>query len=158
MEFVKQTLRAGNQLASDIYRRTVNALLDARPGNDRTSRVHGRSALQPSQRITWSRVASGVGASVAAILAATLAVTGGAGEPDARTSFILEPQVRYVAEFTGASVGTQARPPGAPVPVRADVAPPFIWPVKGPITSYMGAAHPLGIDIGLSTERSRRYR
>jgi hypothetical protein len=38
------------------------------------------------------------------------------------------------------------------------VAPPFIWPAEGPVTSYMGAAHPLGIDIGLSTERSREIK
>jgi murein DD-endopeptidase MepM/ murein hydrolase activator NlpD len=25
----------------------------------------------------------------------------------------------------------------------------FIWPVTGPITSYFGPSHPLGIDIGL---------
>jgi hypothetical protein len=93
-----------------------------------------------------------------AIVAAAFAVAGGAGEQDARTSFVLEPEVRFVAEFNGASVSSRARPPGAPIPIRASVSPPFAWPVEGPITSYNDANHPLGIDIGLSTERSREIK
>ena len=93
-----------------------------------------------------------------AIVAAAFAVAGGAGEQDARTSFVLEPEVRFVAEFNGASVSSRARPPGAPIRTRASVSPPFVWPVEGPITSYNDANHPLGIDIGLSSERSREIK
>jgi hypothetical protein len=42
--------------------------------------------------------------------------------------------------------------------MRAYVNPPFAWPVEGPITSYMSSDHPLGIDIGLSEERSREIK
>jgi murein DD-endopeptidase MepM/ murein hydrolase activator NlpD len=39
------------------------------------------------------------------------------------------------------------RPTATPVPPIP--TPGFIWPVRGPITSYFGPSHPLGIDIGL---------
>ncbi len=60
------------------------------------------------------------------------------------------------------SAATAPLPPGAPL--SSDTASatassgeimvtrsyPFVWPATGPITSYMGSSHPLGIDIGLS--------
>jgi murein DD-endopeptidase MepM/ murein hydrolase activator NlpD len=54
----------------------------------------------------------------------------------------------------GTTVATA--PPGSttvPTPVPSDTPPPvgsgFIWPVAGPISSYFGPSHPLGIDIDL---------
>ena len=39
--------------------------------------------------------------------------------------------------------------PAAPVPAPASSGAGLIWPVYGPISSYMDASHPLGIDIDL---------
>jgi murein DD-endopeptidase MepM/ murein hydrolase activator NlpD len=35
----------------------------------------------------------------------------------------------------------------SPTPAPAQSGKPFIWPAKGPISSYFGPSHPLGIDI-----------
>ena len=58
------------------------------------------------------------------------------------------------------SAATAPLPPGAPLSSETAAAStgeimvtrsyPFLWPATGPITSYMGSSHPLGIDIGLS--------
>jgi murein DD-endopeptidase MepM/ murein hydrolase activator NlpD len=68
---------------------------------------------------------------------------------------------------TPSPVPTQTPVPNTPVPTSTPTSPPprptstpappapavsrsgFIWPVRGPITSYFGPSHPLGIDIGL---------
>jgi murein DD-endopeptidase MepM/ murein hydrolase activator NlpD len=36
--------------------------------------------------------------------------------------------------------------------------PPFVWPVDGPISNFMTAKHPLGIDIGLAGSPSATIR
>jgi murein DD-endopeptidase MepM/ murein hydrolase activator NlpD len=69
---------------------------------------------------------------------------------------------------TPSPVPTQTPVPNTPVPTTTPTSPPpprptstpvppapavsrsgYIWPVRGPITSYFGPSHPLGIDIGL---------
>ena len=52
--------------------------------------------------------------------------------------------------------------PATPQPARAPVdglvsvvySYPFVWPVQGPITSFMSPEHPAGIDIGLEANQS----
>ena len=118
----------------------------------------GWRALRPRQRRPWRVAAGGSTAGIVALVAAAVAVTGGAGEQDARSAFVLEPQVRYVSEFTAPSAVQRARPPGAPIAMRVAVSAPFIWPVEGAITSRIGSDHPSGIDIGLSTDRNREIK
>jgi murein DD-endopeptidase MepM/ murein hydrolase activator NlpD len=51
-----------------------------------------------------------------------------------------------------APTATATAPPStatAPPPTNTPVSTRFIWPVSGPISSYFGPSHPLGIDIGL---------
>jgi murein DD-endopeptidase MepM/ murein hydrolase activator NlpD len=50
-------------------------------------------------------------------------------------------------EDNGQGSPEQAAPQATPVPSSQ-----FIWPVSGPITSYFGPSHPLGIDIGLGAD------
>ncbi|MHB8577363.1 MAG: M23 family metallopeptidase [Dehalococcoidia bacterium] len=44
-----------------------------------------------------------------------------------------------------------AAAPAAPIPAPRTASAPVIWPASGPITSYFGPSHPLGIDIGLNS-------
>ncbi|HEX5369590.1 MAG TPA: hypothetical protein VFY10_09275, partial [Dehalococcoidia bacterium] len=70
------------------------------------------------------------------------------------------PPVPTVVPKFQLSAATAPLPPGAPPSSDATGASsgeimvtrsyPFAWPAIGPITSYMGSSHPLGIDIGLS--------
>jgi murein DD-endopeptidase MepM/ murein hydrolase activator NlpD len=50
-------------------------------------------------------------------------------------------------EDTPTSVVEPAEPSSPPVVERPPSATGFIWPVVGPISSYFGPSHPLGIDI-----------
>jgi murein DD-endopeptidase MepM/ murein hydrolase activator NlpD len=62
---------------------------------------------------------------------------------------VAEPTPAPVAEpaVIGAPIPAAAPPPsGAPAPASATG---LIWPVYGPISSYMDASHPLGIDIDM---------
>lgn len=53
-------------------------------------------------------------------------------------------------EPTAAPVAVEAPPPPAPVSAAEPVSSTgLIWPVVGPISSYMDGSHPLGIDIDL---------
>ena len=118
----------------------------------------GWRALRPRRHRPWRVAAGGSTAGFVALVAAAVAVTGGAGEQDARSAFVLEPEVRYVSELSSPSSVQRARPPGAPIPMRVAVSTPFIWPVEGPVTSRIGSDHPSGIDIGLSTDRNREIK
>jgi murein DD-endopeptidase MepM/ murein hydrolase activator NlpD len=51
---------------------------------------------------------------------------------------------------TPPSTATAAATATAPPPTSTPVSSGFIWPVSGPISSYFGPNHPLGIDIGLA--------
>src|SRR5688572_13787995 len=149
------------QLALDFLQRARAALLSERPEMNRAALLSGPGgwrALPPRRHRSWSVAAGGGTAGIVALVAAAVAVTGGAGEQDARSAFILEPEVRYVAELSAPSSVQSARPPGAPISMRVIVSTPFIWPVEGPVTSRIGTDHPLGIDIGLSSERSREIK
>jgi len=118
----------------------------------------GWRALRPRRHRPWRVAAGGSTAGIVALVAAAVAVTGGAGEQDARSAFVLQPEVRYVSELSAPSSAQRARPPGAPVPMRVAVSTPFIRPVEGPVTSRIGPDHPSGIDIGLSTDRNREIK
>lgn len=48
----------------------------------------------------------------------------------------------------GGPVAAAAPPPSAPAPAQGS-SHGLIWPVVGPISSYMGPSHPLGIDIDM---------
>ncbi len=82
---------------------------------------------------------------------------------------------RSGAEATATPIGgTEARPTRViPTPVAPTAGPaqspidglvsvvytyPFIWPVEGPITSFMSPEHPNGIDIGLENNATRTIR
>lgn len=59
-----------------------------------------------------------------------------------------EPEALQPAEFAGGEVAAPAAVPAAPaVPFTPSAG--LIWPVTGPISSYMGSSHPLGIDVDL---------
>ncbi len=56
------------------------------------------------------------------------------------------------APATAAIAATMAAPARTPAPAAPSVQPApggFAWPITGPITSFFGPSHPLGIDIGL---------
>jgi murein DD-endopeptidase MepM/ murein hydrolase activator NlpD len=48
------------------------------------------------------------------------------------------------------TAGEPVKPP--PIPPRQELS--FIWPVQGPISSFMDPGHPLGIDVGLAANPS----
>jgi murein DD-endopeptidase MepM/ murein hydrolase activator NlpD len=63
------------------------------------------------------------------------------------------PPVSVLPEPTAPVVAVSAPPAAAPPVAAADTGPTsdhgLIWPVTGPISSYYGPSHPLGIDIDL---------
>ncbi len=63
---------------------------------------------------------------------------------------VVEPPAKLEPfELTGPTVDRLSAGQAAPVLVEVTRSYPFIWPAVGPITSYIGSQHPLGIDIGL---------
>jgi murein DD-endopeptidase MepM/ murein hydrolase activator NlpD len=58
-----------------------------------------------------------------------------------------EPKPAVAVEPAQPSGGDAAAPAGAPPAARSASSEGLIWPVTGPISSYMGPSHPLGIDI-----------
>ncbi|HEX5140283.1 MAG TPA: M23 family metallopeptidase [Dehalococcoidia bacterium] len=99
-------------------------------------------------------LAGGLGAAIAlGIGFIGLSSVGGSGEHALTDG---ADQTTLVSQLDGPSVFRKAQPPAAPIAVQVTVSYPLIWPVQGPITSYIGSNHPSGIDIGLSPDGDRQ--
>jgi Peptidase family M23/LysM domain len=90
---------------------------------------------------TLSDIASNFGVSTADIMAVTANAITDANQLQ-RGQILLIPNPTQFSIDGGSGGGTV-------LPVGPTSATGFIWPTSGPITSYFGPGHPLGIDIGL---------
>ena len=115
---------------------------------------------RPEKGAVWSRPAPGKAALGIALLVAAAWLSGLEHEVQGLEAF----QPGQTSSAVPRLVESEAEPPREPVlPVTVRLATPaqgsipvkvartdgFVWPASGYITSYMGAVHPLGIDIGL---------
>ncbi len=140
----------GGESVSEIARRYGVSVADivgaSGPVSDQQTLQVGQELLVRSPR----RLAGPATSAAPPPIASAAGQAAGTPTPETAAS----PRTSPTAPGTPATTGTAlAQPSATRKPVTSSTAPTrrtgFIWPTTGPISSYFGPSHPLGIDIDL---------